>query len=142
MNATLHATSTLTDCVKILKEFVTESQLRMIWHNAMNGEEKAHFRGLLQNCADLIATMPKTYETDGQGKAAVAYLHFFRGGGDWYITEKDTGCPDEPGQLQAFGAADLGYGAELGYINIAELIAHGVELDLYWTPKPIGEIIA
>ena len=44
------------------------------------------------------------------------------------------------GQIQAFGLANLGYGAELGYICIKELIEHGIELDLYWTPKTLGEV--
>lgn len=46
----------------------------------------------------------------------------------------------EPEQHQAFGAANLGYGAELGYISIEELKENNVELDLYWTPKPLSQI--
>jgi hypothetical protein len=80
----------------------------------------------------------------------VAYLHYFAGGqANWYITEKDKGCPDDedyggpggPPQQQAFGLADLfGDGGELGYISIAEILANRGELDLHWTPKPLSEI--
>ena len=42
--------------------------------------------------------------------------------------------------MQALGLANLGYGGELGYISIQELIDAGVELDVYWTPKTIGAI--
>jgi len=80
--------------------------------------------------------MPKTYETAGQGKAAVAQLHYFIGGCDWYITERDMLAE----QHQAVGLADLGGGVEQGYISIVEVIAAGAELDLYWMPKPLSEI--
>lgn len=45
--------------------------------------------------AQIIETMPSSYETDGQGMAAIAHLHYFGGPGDWYITEKDRGEPGE-----------------------------------------------
>jgi hypothetical protein len=86
--------------------------------------------------------MPVTYATDGQGDDATVHLHYFTGGCDWYITEKDAGTPDEPGQRQAFGLANLGYGGELGYISIAELIANGAELDLYWRAVPLRTVKA
>lgn len=43
-------------------------------------------------------------------------------------------------QLQAFGLADLGYGGELGYISIVELLECGAELDLHWTPQTLAEV--
>jgi len=45
----------------------------------------------------------------------------------------------DPAQHQAFGLASMGDDPELGYISICELIELGVELDLYFTPVPIGE---
>lgn len=84
--------------------------------------------------------MPKTYEQDGKGLKAIAYLHYFTGNADWYITEKDMSDPDEPGQLQAFGLANLGYGGELGYISIVELLKRGAELDYHFEPCPLDEI--
>ena len=63
--------------------------------------------------------MHKVYEQGGKGDAAIVHLHYFTSSGDWYITERDTSVA----QHQAFGSADLGYGPELGYISIAELIA-------------------
>ena len=87
-----------------------------------------------------IKAMPKTYEQDGLGDQAVAYLHYFSPAVDWYITEKDAETPEEPGQHQAFGLADLGHGAELGYISIVELLENDVELDLYFKPCKLAEI--
>ena len=121
-----------------LRHFIPARQLAVIRMNA-NGEEGAHFRAKLSEFSDRVQTMPKVYQQDGLGDRAIVYLHYFRGGHDWYITERDlTGE-----QLQAFGLASLdGHYPELGYISIAELIGLGVELDLYFEPTPLGEIRA
>lgn len=121
--------------IEFLQGFIGKSQLSAV-KSAMSGEEKQYFIDLMVSLEKQIKAMPKTYETDGQGENAVAYLHYFKGGADWYITEKDM----ESEQLQAFGLADLGYGGELGYISIQELIDNNVELDFHWTPKTIAQI--
>lgn len=113
--------------------------------DALKGEEWQFFAEKISELLLLIEVMPKTYESDGQGKQAFAYLHYFAGGSaNWYITEKDKGAPGdgpEEFQSQAFGRADLfGDGGELGYINIREIVAAGGELDFYWTPKRLEEI--
>lgn len=79
--------------------------------------------------------MPTTYQTAEQGDEAIAYLHYFIGGFDWYITEKDMLHE----QLQAFGLARV-FEAELGYININELRENQVELDLYWAPTALKDL--
>ncbi|MDC8446084.1 MAG: hypothetical protein LV471_09200 [Nitrosomonas sp.] len=119
----------------LLKQFIGKSQLSAIGMG-IRGEEGQFFKDKLIEIANVIQTMPKTYGQDGMGDKAIAYLHYFKGGGDWHITEKDM----EDEQFQAFGLANIGYGGELGYISIQELIDAGVELDLYWTPKTIREI--
>jgi hypothetical protein len=101
------------------------------------GEEWQFFADKMKELAGAIAAMPKTYDQDGMGDSAVAHLHYFRGAADWYITEKDM---EGKGTEQAFGLADLGYGGELGYISIEELISSGVELDFHFSPKTIGQI--
>jgi hypothetical protein len=73
----------------------------------------------------------KTYETDTQGRAALAHLHYLIGGCDWWIVEQDAD-PEHVGQVQAFGIADLGMGAELGHISTPELMENGAEPDLYF----------
>jgi hypothetical protein len=109
--------------------------------------------------AKRIASMPGTYETDGQGRAAIAHLRYFlplagslggehsrRGvsagsGPAWYITERDKSTDDGDGNAQAFGLADLFTdGGELGYISIPELLENGAWLDLSFTPKPLSAI--
>lgn len=98
--------------------------------------EKQFFYDKMVELAEVVSSMPVTYGTDGQGNQAVVHLHYFTGSCDWHITERDV----EAKQLQAFGLADLGYGGELGYISIVELLQCGAELDLYWTPKKLAEI--
>jgi len=124
-----------------LKLLTTPEQYEVIT-DAMLGEEGDHFIEIIDRIHATWQAMPKTYETDAQGRAAVAHLHYFIGGCDWWIVEKDAD-PDHAGQVQAFGIADLGMGAELGYISIPELLENGADLDLYYTePKNIGELLA
>ena len=111
----------------------------------LQGEEGAGIADIVLAVAKTIETIPQTYQTEGQGKAAVAHLHYFGGAVDAWITERDMG--DESGdmtQWQAFGLITLTgnrQDAELGYISIYDLIQNGIELDLYWTPKTIGELM-
>jgi hypothetical protein len=119
----------------ILKSFISKAQLSVM-NNICAGEEGEFMLQKMQELCLTITTMPKTYQTDGQGPDAIVHLHYFHGGMDWYITERDQ----EPEQSQAFGLANLGYGGELGYISIAELIENNIEIDLYWTPKKLSEI--
>lgn len=117
-----------------LKHFIGSAQMACL-RDALRGEEAEAFSEIILRLASTVETMPKTYETDGQGDAAIAHLHYFTGSCDWYVTEKDM----EPGpQLQAFGLAKI-HEEELGYISIAELIANGAELDFYFEPKPLSE---
>ena len=121
-----------------LRQFMPQSELACL-RESCHGEEKQFFIVRMVELAALIYSMPKTYEQDGKGDQAIAYLHYFKGGGDWYITEKDAD-QDGEGQIQAFGLADLGYGPELGYISIQELIENNVELDLHFTPCTLAKI--
>lgn len=122
--------------VTALSKFMPTAQLKTMI-GLVNGEEGAFFSEKLDELHMLVDTMPKTYGQDGMGDEAVAYLHYFKNGADWYITERDM----EDEQLQAFGLADLfGDGGELGYISIEELKSVGAEFDLYWSPKTLREI--
>ena len=127
--------------ISLLRRFVSPQQMTAIL-SGTRGEEGAYFRAKVSEMASVIANMPKTYEQDGMDDKAIVSLHYFSPSADWYITEKDAETPDEPGQHQAFGLADLGYGGELGYISIVELIRHSVELDLHFAPVTIGELQA
>jgi len=124
------------DAMTFLTPFLSKQQFAAMKRGA-TGEEAQFFVDKAVELATTIRDMPATYGQDGKGGEAVAYLHYFKGGADWYITEKDK----DGGVLQAFGLADLfGDGGELGYISIQELVGAGVELDFHWTSKTINQI--
>ena len=118
-----------------ISPFIGRAQMQALWDGCRHSEEKAFFRDLVMQWGQRIAAMPKTYEQDGKGGQAVAYLHYFLNGWDWYITEKDH----NGGGLQAFGLA-AGSAREMGCISLPEITKEGAELDLYWVPKALGEI--
>lgn len=136
-NLTLKVNTALS-AAGLLSKFINPSQ-RLVLQELLSGEEG---EGIAQTVFQLMKTienMPKTYEQDGKGDKAIAYLHYFYGGCDWWITEKDM----EDQQLQAFGLVSLTGDPsdyELGYTSIEELMNNWVEIDLYWTPKTLGEI--
>ena len=99
------------------------------------GEEGAWHRQRLREMLNIISSIPALYATDSQGDAAVAHLHYFMPNADFYFTELDREREDLPG----FGLAVI-TDAELGYMNLREVLANGGELDLHWTPKTIGEV--
>lgn len=124
-----------------LVHYINPQQLAVI-KDYTTSEEGAFFIDVLAELERRIKSMPATYEQDGKGDEAIAYLHYFNGSFDWYITERDKGAPDDdvPGrQLQAFGLVFM-FETELGYINIHELLENGVELDLHFTPTTLKEI--
>lgn len=121
-----------------LNKFIGRQQLAAMLQ-ACDGEEGEYFRKMIEDLTAKIATMPKTYETDGTPGKDLATLHYFKGSSDWWIIERDQ----EDEQHQAFGLVCLNgdtQNAELGYISIADLISHGVELDLYYKPERITDI--
>jgi hypothetical protein len=117
-----------------LDRFIGRSQLEAV-RILLRGEEREFFAEKVCELRDLIAAMPKTYGQESKGDQAIIYLHYFIGNFNWYIIEKDC----ESMQHQAFGLADLGYGAEYGYISIEELIENGVELDFYYEPRTVAQ---
>ena len=147
------ALKTRADAMAALKEleyFMGPLQRRCVIEN-FRGEERQYFYDLMCELAERVRTMPHSYQQDGAGEDAIAYLHYFAGGqANWWITEKDKGSADDgldgnpPNeQQQAFGRADLfGDGGELGYISIAEILACNGELDFHFTPKTLRELRA
>lgn len=125
-----------------LAPFIGRNQRRTLAQLASHSEERDWFRKKIVSLAQAVATMPKTYETDGQGMRAVAHLRYFAGGSAaCHITERDIDHDGE-GQVQAFGHADLfGDGGELGYISIAEWLENGAEIDLYFNPCPLWQAL-
>lgn len=131
-----------------LRNFMPESQ-RVVLLGQLRGEEGEGIAEIVLNVVEQIKATPKTYETDGQ-ENKVAHLHYFRGGVDAWIVERDVGDDPRTGdglgeQMQAYGFVTFtGHkeDAELGYVSIQDLIENNVELDLYWTPVGVRELFA
>ena len=102
--------------IKTLARIAPASQVKAMVYGLVASEEREYFAGKFKEYAERDANMCKVYEQDGKGRNAIVFLHLFKSSADFYITERDI--TEE--QLQAFGAADIGYGPELGYINIQE----------------------
>ena len=80
---------TILDHIAYLRKFIPTGQISCII-DVIGGEEGQFFRDKLAEIHELIRYyMPRTYEADGQGDDAMVYLHYFKRGGDWYITERD-----------------------------------------------------
>lgn len=122
-----------------LRPFIGRSQ-EMALRDGMRGEEREFFYTKVAEVARTVEKMPGTHGQDGLGDAAIVHLHYFTGGADWYITERDS-AEDGEGQAQAFGLADLFHdGGELGYISLPEVLSVGAELDLYWEPVTLARL--
>ncbi len=95
------------------------------------------------------ATLPPLYSTEKQPAAEkVARVKFFAGGrGTWYAVEGERQELDDGRMdLTMFGfcVSPLGPDCdEWGYFSLVEFEdSRLVERDLYFTPAPIGEVIA
>lgn len=124
---------------KPLINYIEFNQLLLILE-LCDGEEGKFFKDKLKEIQEIVNTMPVTYGQDGKGEEAVAYLHYFRNGIDYFVTELDVSAEEEgDGEIQCYG---LGYisEAECGYISLPELFQNKFEIDLYWTPKTLKEI--
>lgn len=105
----------------------------------LRGEERGFFREAFRALDATVRAMPVTYGQSELGEQAVVHLHYFAGGMDWWITEKDM----HGGTPQAFGMVDLGHGPELGYISIDELqCMPEINIDLHWKPVTIADVKA
>lgn len=113
------------------------SQRRALRDYTQDSEESTFFCNTVEEVANIVADTPDLYSQDGAGEKAIAHLHYFQGNYDAWITELNLGTRIAFGKASYSGASD----AEYGYISLQELFDNNVELDLYWTPKPIGEII-
>lgn len=87
--------------------------------------------------------LPTTDDANAAGLDAVVRVKLFdpTGAGTWYITGYD------PDTRIVSGGATLGYGVELGDTSMEELTAVrvrfglAIERDLYWTPKPLRDVL-
>jgi hypothetical protein len=126
-----------TAALKTLRPFIGPGQMNAI-ANGMRGEEKQFFLDKAVELASIVASMPSTFQQRDKGLNAVVHVHYFVGQSDFYLTEKD--CIEDEPQHQAFGQANIGYGPELGYISLPEILRAGAELDFHFKPTTLAVI--
>jgi hypothetical protein len=109
------------------------SSLEALMHG---GDESAFFQELATTLSRGITDMP---EVGSQNEAETVYLHYFLGSSDVWVLEKDAAAGVE--RVFAFsllnGDARM---AELGYLDLSQLILTGFELDFHFSPKPLAEV--
>jgi len=122
-----------------LKNFMGTSQRSAI-ASFLRGEEGVWYADKIIEMTEVFEKMPKPYSQEKLGMNAIVGLHYFYGGGDWWITELGDGIENHSfGFCAPFGVQE----AELGYVSIEEIIAtNRVELDLHWTPTTIEQVKA
>ena len=103
----------------------------------VNAMRKNYKRGMKLMTKTVQKSLPKLYANENipQSKQKVRVKYFdCMGSWTWYATEYD------PEQKLFFGFVD-GFDGEWGYFSLAELESvNTVERDLYFKPKPAGEI--
>lgn len=130
-----------------LKDFMGTRQMKTVAEIIRTGEESQWFVERMESLAAIVESMPKTYETDGQGDDAICHLHYFGGSYDGYLIEKDMEESADPAeaQWQAFGFvhwAHMPGDADKGYICLPEIFKSNMELDFHFDPTPLREIKA
>lgn len=129
-----------------IKAFMSPRQSNAV-SELMRGEEGSFFIAKMIELDQRITDMPVTYEQN-EVSDPIVYLHYFMGGSDWYITEKDM---EGKGTEQAYGYACLNgdmMNAEFGFISIDELcslVIRGfmtIDLDFHFDPTPMSVIKA
>ncbi len=137
----------LTDGIAALqriKAFMSPRQSNAV-SELMHGEEGSFFIAKMIELDQRITDMPVTYEQN-EVSDPIAYLHYFMGGSDWYITEKDM---EGKGTEQAYGFACLNgdmMNAEYGFISIDELVSlvirgfMTIDLDFHFDPTPMSVV--
>jgi hypothetical protein len=111
-------------------------QYRTLRGYILDSEESTFFCNTVGEVTNIVADTPDLYSQEDAGEKAIVRLHYFLGNYDAWITELNLGTRIAFGKASFGGASE----AEYGYISLQELFDNNVELDLYWTPKPIGEI--
>ncbi len=130
--------------LETLKPWIPKLQFKVLQSFVLPScEEHQFFRQKLTELLKVIQSLPKIYDTQHNTNPP-ALLHYF-GKGDWWITEAAI-IKDDPatlGQIEAFGIADLGFGAEMGYLSIPDIVnTPGIEIDLHFSPTPSKDILA
>lgn len=122
-----------------LSRFMGESQRGAV-RDFLGSEEWEFYADTVIRLTRLVEVMPKLYSTEKLGDDAPVSLHYFAGNAHWYLIEREirAGQPDS-----VFCYASLwGDEYEYGYVDMAELLKNGAELDFHFEPRPMRDLKA
>ena len=132
-----------------LEHFIPPSQWQATRDLIRSSEEKDFFIAAMLRLAALVGAMPQTYGTQDERDPCV-WLHYFGGGYDSWLIERDKGDKDDPVhgvQHQAYGYVRWQHMpdcAEAGYVSLPEAFKamRHLNLDYHFTPCRLSEIKA
>ena len=116
-----------------LSRFMGVPQWASLQSLMSGSEESEFFQRVAADLAQRIEAMPVIGGQEDSDAAQTVYLHYFLGASDVWVLEKDVGGGVE--QVFAFALLNADYQmAELGYVDLSELLLLGFELDFHFSP--------
>jgi hypothetical protein len=130
--------TTITD---VLQHLLSERQRTQISTALFNPRLAQPMRTALARIATLWDSMPAAGTAETNRQRTRAFVHYHYAGAAWWLLE-------QPPQLnqphsQALGLADLADGTpvQYGYIDLTEVLELGAELDLFYQPQLVQDIL-
>jgi hypothetical protein len=131
-----------------LTHFIPPDQWKVTRDMIRSSEEKDFFISAILRLAAFVEAMPQTYQN--KDSDPYVWLHYFGGGYDSWLIEKDKGDKDDPVkgvQHEAFGYVrweHMPECAEVGYVSLPEAFQHMrfLNLDYHFTPCRLSELKA
>lgn len=97
----------------------------------------SEYGAIIERLGQTLSKLPPLYAQDGMGYDAVVYAHYFAGGTDIFVTERE--CDELFGYTILGGYYEM---SEFGYNNLSELKGlRFLNLDFHWRPKTLREAL-
>ena len=135
----MNQASSVNDPAQVLANYMGRSQW-VVLQSLMDGsEESGFFKEIAAHLRRSVEAMPTAGGQLLGEEAPMVYLHYFLGASDVWVLEKAEGGGVE--QVFAFSLLNGDHQmAELGYVDLSELLLVGFELDFHFEPKPLSEV--
>ena len=135
----MNQASSVNDPAQVLANYMGRSQW-VVLQSLMDGsEESGFFKEIAAHLRRSVEAMPTAGGQRLDEEAPMVYLHYFLGASDVWVLEKAEGGGVE--QVFAFSLLNGDHQmAELGYVDLSELLLVGFELDFHFEPKPLSEV--
>ena len=135
----MNQASSVNDPAQVLATYMGRPQC-VVLQSLMDGsEESGFFKEIAAHLRRSVEAMPTAGGQRLDEEAPMVYLHYFLGASDVWVLEKAEGGGVE--QVFAFSLLNGDHQmAELGYVDLSELLLVGFELDFHFEPKPLSEV--